>query len=96
MNFVNFCSKWFFLAYRTMDMGDGLHVFLFCYSNKKLLTKQSNYKSHPTIRGPIVVTTRATISCLVRGFQEINIAVREINPNARLIFATDGYVYLYC
>ena len=71
-------------------MCDGLDVLLFCYPNKKLLTKKSNYKSHPTIRGPIVLTTRATISAFAMGFQAINIAVKAVNRKARLIFVTDG------
>ena len=73
-------------------MGQGLYVTLFCYPSQKLLTKASNYESNPTIRGPIMITTKATTSVFVMGCASIVTAINEHFPDEfpRLFFNTDG------
>ena len=78
--------------FRTWDMAEGLFLTMFCYTNKNLLTKQSAYKASPTMRGPIVLTTKATTSAFVMGFASILCGLEKHFPTEmpRMYFATDG------
>ena len=77
---------------RTWDMGDGLFVTLMSFTNKNLLTKQSGYKASPTMRGPILITTKATTSAFVMGFASVVCGLEKHFPKKipQMYFCTDG------